>query len=122
MLFTKPLILTKPCIPKNSSGAEYDVIIPSDYMVEKLTRGLSSEDRWNLITNKDKIIPSLLENSFDKGSQYGVPYYWGTVGIVYDKTKVDEKDLAEGWDILKNKSIAARIYMYDSERDSYGGS
>lgn len=104
---------------KIQSGAEYDVIIPSDYMVERLI----SEDYlqkidWNLITNKDKIIPSLLENSFDKGSQYGVPYYWGTVGIVYDKTKVDEKDLAEGWDILKNKKYSGKIYMYDSERDS----
>ena len=104
---------------KIQSGAEYDVIIPSDYMVERLI----SEDYlqkidWNLITNKDKIIPSLLENSFDKGSQYGVPYYWGTVGIVYDKTKVDEGDLAEGWDILKNKKYSGKIYMYDSERDS----
>ena len=91
---------------KIQSGAEYDVIIPSDYMVERLI----SEDYlqkidWNLITNKDKIIPSLLENSFDKGSQYGVPYYWGTVGIVYDKTKVDEGDLAEGWDIFKEQKV-----------------
>ena len=47
-----------------------------------------------------------------------MPYYWGTVGIVYDKTKVDEKDLAEGWDILKDKKYSGKIYMYDSERDS----
>ncbi len=79
---------------KLQSGAEYDVIIPSDYMIERLI----SEDYlqpidWKLITNKDKIIPKLLKNDFDPDNKYTVPYYWGTVGILYDKTVVDENDL-----------------------------
>lgn len=105
---------------KIQSGAEYDVIIPSDYMIERLI----DEDYvqpvdWNKITNKDNIIPELLENEFDSESKYAVPYYWGSVGILYDKTVVDEEDLKEGWDILKNTKYKGQIYMYDSERDSF---
>lgn len=105
---------------KLQSGAEYDVIIPSDYMIERLI----SEDYlqpidWKLITNKDKIIPKLLKNDFDPDNKYTVPYYWGTVGILYDKTVVDENDLKEGWNILRNKKYSGQIYMYDSERDSF---
>ena len=104
---------------KIQSGSEYDIIVPSDYMVERLIKEeyLQKID-WSLITNKDKIVPTLLQNNFDKGSKYAVPYYWGTVGIVYNKTKVDKKDLKAGWDILKNKKYSGKIYMYDSERDS----
>lgn len=104
---------------KIQSGSQYDVIVPSDYMIERLIKEeYLQEIDWSLITNKDKIIPSLLENSFDKDNKYAVPYYWGTVGIVYDKTQVDEKDLEAGWDILKNTKYSGKIYMYDSERDS----
>jgi spermidine/putrescine transport system permease protein len=104
---------------KIQSGAEYDVIVPSDYMIERLIKEdyLQKID-WSLITNKDKIIPSLLDNNFDQKNQYAVPYYWGTVGIVYNKNKVDEKDLEAGWDILMNEKYNGKIYMYDSERDS----
>lgn len=104
---------------KIQSGSEYDVIVPSDYMIERLMKEeYLQEIDWSLITNKDKIIPSLLENNFDPENKYAVPYYWGTVGIVYDKTEVDEKDLKAGWDVLKNKKYSGKIYMYDSERDS----
>lgn len=104
---------------KIQSGSQYDVIVPSDYMIERLIKEeYLQELDWSLITNKDKIIPSLLENSFDQDNKYAVPYYWGTVGIVYDKTQVDEKDLEAGWDILKNTKYSGKIYMYDSERDS----
>ena len=105
---------------KLQSGAEYDVIIPSDYMIERLI----SEDYlqpidWKLITNKDKIIPKLLKRDFVPDTKYTVPDYWGTVGILYDKTVVYENDLKEGWNILRNKKYSGQIYMYDSERDSF---
>ncbi|MDE7239760.1 MAG: extracellular solute-binding protein, partial [Lachnospiraceae bacterium] len=50
---------------------------------------------------------------------YTVPYFWGTVGIIYDTTIVDEADLAQGWNLLRNTDYAGEIYMYDSERDSF---
>jgi spermidine/putrescine transport system permease protein len=104
---------------KLESGSEYDIIIPSDYMIEKLIdENYLQEIDWSKITNKDSIISSLLEKGFDPESKYAVPYYWGTVGILYDTTIVDEEDLQEGWEILRNEKYSGKIYMYDSERDS----
>ena len=105
---------------KLQSGSMYDVLVPSDYMIERLIKEdyLQPID-WGKITNKDKIVPKLLNNNFDKGSKYAVPYYWGTVGIVYNKKTVSKEDLQGGWNILKNKKYSGKIYMYDSERDSF---
>ena len=105
---------------KLQSGSEYDILIPSDYMIERLIKEkyLQKVD-WTKITNKSKIVPELLERSFDKGGQYSVPYYWGTVGILYNKNKVDKEDLKQGWEILRNKKYKGKLYMYDSERDSF---
>ena len=105
---------------KLESGAEYDIIIPSDYMIEKLIKeDYLQEIDWSQIHNKDAIIPELLHKQFDPESKYAVPYYWGTVGILYDKKIVDKEDLNQGWDILRNTKYKGRIYMYDSERDSF---
>ncbi len=105
---------------KLQSGSEYDIIIPSDYMIERLIEeDYLQEVNWDLITNKDAIIPKLLKNNFDPECKYAVPYYWGTVGILYDKTQVDEADLSEGWELLKNTKYQGEIYMYDSERDAF---
>lgn len=105
---------------KLQSGVEYDILVPSDYMIERLMKEkfLKKID-WTKITNRDKIIPKLLDNNFDKGNNYTVPYYWGTVGILYNKKKVSQKDLQQGWDILRNEKYKGKIYMYDSERDSF---
>lgn len=101
------------------SGSEYDILVPSDYMVERLIKEdyLQKID-WEQITNQDAIIPELLQKDYDPGNEYSVPYFWGSVGILYDTTVVDEEDLAQGWEILRNKKYAGNIYMYDSERDS----
>ena len=105
---------------KLQSGATYDILIPSDYMIEKLiAEDYLQEIDWDKITNKDAIIPELFGKDFDPESKYGVPYYWGTVGILYDTTIVDEADLAEGWELLRDTKYKGQIYMYDSERDSF---
>lgn len=105
---------------KLQSGAKYDILVPSDYMIERLIEEeyLQPID-WKKITNKNNIIPSLLNNEFDTNNRYTVPYYWGSVGILYDKTIVDEEDLKEDWNILKNIKYSGQIYMYDSQRDSF---
>ena len=57
---------------------------------------------------------------YDPGNEYSIPYFWGSVGIVYDKTKVDLEDLErEGFDIFKDQKYKGQIYLYDSERDSF---
>lgn len=105
---------------KLQSGSEYDILVPSDYMIERLIKEkyLQKVD-WTKITNKSKIMPKLLKGNFDKGSRYTVPYYWGTVGILYNKNTVSAEDLKQGWEILRNKKYQGKLYMYDSERDSF---
>ncbi len=105
---------------KINSGETYDIIVPSDYMIERLIK----EERvqpidWSKISNKDKIMDSVLDKECDRGNKYSVPYFWGSVGILYDNTKVDEADLKDGWEILCNPKYKGQIYMYDSERDSF---
>ncbi|MBO5505724.1 MAG: extracellular solute-binding protein [Clostridia bacterium] len=100
------------------SGEEYDIIIPSDYMIERLIKeDFLQEIDWSLIPNKDNLIPEIMDKSFDPGNKYTVPYFWGNVGILYDTTVVEEADLT-GWEILRNPEYNGKIYMYDSERDS----
>ena len=104
---------------KVMSGSKYDVLIPSDYMIERLIKEnyLQPVD-WSLITNKDNIISDLYGRSFDPENTYSVPYFWGSVGILYDKTVVSEEDAKEGWNLLLNEKYKGDLYMYDSERDS----
>lgn len=107
---------------KLASGSEYDILVPSDYMIERLIKEdyLQKID-WDKIINKDALIPTLMDKEYDQGekySAYSVPYFWGSVGILYDTEVVDEEDLEQGWEILRNKKYAGNIYMYDSERDA----
>ncbi|MCR5837244.1 MAG: extracellular solute-binding protein [Lachnospiraceae bacterium] len=105
---------------KLQSGEKYDVLVPSDYMIERLIKEkyLQPID-WSLITNRGKVIEHLWTNEYDPKGKYTVPYFWGGVGIVYDRNVVDKKDLEEGWDILLNEKYKGNVYMYDSERDSF---
>lgn len=105
---------------KVMSGEKYDIIIPSDYMIERLAKEeLIQEIDKSRITNLDGVIPSILDQPFDPGNTYSIPYFWGNVGILYDTTVVDEADLLDGWELLRNPKYKDNIYMYDSERDSF---
>ncbi len=105
---------------KVMSGEEYDVIIPSDYMIERLAKEdyLQEIDKTK-ITNFDGLVKSTLNQPTDPENKYSVPYFWGSVGILYDKTVVDEADLKQGWELLRNPKYKGKLYMYDSERDSF---
>ena len=105
---------------KLSSGETYDVLIPSDYMIERLIKEeyLQALD-WKEIPNKKNLLNDVMNQSYDPGNRYSCPYFWGTVGILYDKTVVDEADLKDGWNLLCNPKYKGNIYMYDSERDSF---
>ncbi|MBQ7096543.1 MAG: extracellular solute-binding protein [Clostridia bacterium] len=105
---------------KVMSGEKYDIIIPSDYMIERLAKEdfLQPVDK-SLLDNFDNVIPAILNQPFDPENQYSIPYFWGNVGILYDSTVVRESDLEAGWEILRNPDYKDNIYMYDSERDSF---
>lgn len=105
---------------KLSGGETYDILIPSDYMIERLKKEeyLQYID-WDLIPNKKNLMTEVRNKSYDPGNRYSCPYFWGTVGILYDTTVVDEEDLKDGWNLLANPKYKGNIYMYDSERDSF---
>lgn len=106
---------------KIMSGEKYDIIIPSDYMIERLIKeGMLQKIDKDRLENTDKIIAALRSQPFDENNEYTVPYFWGSVGILYNKNTVDKADLENmGWEILRNTKYAGDIYMYDSERDSF---
>ncbi|MDO5715628.1 MAG: spermidine/putrescine ABC transporter substrate-binding protein [Tissierellia bacterium] len=101
------------------SSDSYDVVIPSDYMIERLIRedlleeiDLSKLKHWNLIED------ALKNPSFDPENKYSVPYFWGTVGIVYNHKNIGEK--IDSWNALWDPKYKDKIIMYNSQRDSIG--
>lgn len=102
-------------------GANYDVLVPSDYMIERMIEeNLLQELDTSIIANMSNLAEGTLNKPYDPQNKYSVPYFWGNVGIVYDKTVVDPNDVkSQGWNVLKNEKYAGNIYMYDSERDSF---
>lgn len=102
-------------------GNEYDVIIPSDYMAERLIlEGLVQKIDWSLLDNAGNIYDKTMGMENDPQNEYTVPYFWGSLGILYDKTIVDPKDVEEqGFAVFKNEKYKDQIFMYDSARDSF---
>lgn len=106
---------------KIANGESYDILVPSDYMIERLLQEdmLQPLDE-NLLDCLDEISDAVKGLPYDPNNEYSIPYFWGSVGIVYDKTKVDEEDLEkEGFNIFLNQKYKGDIYLYDSERDSF---
>ena len=107
---------------KVANGDAYDVLVPSDYMIqrmmqEKMLQKLEPETRKECLSELTDAIKGL---PYDPKNEYSIPYFWGTVGIVYDKTKVSKEDLEnEGWNIFLDQKYKSDIYLYDSERDSF---
>ena len=107
---------------KVANGDAYDVLVPSDYMIqrmmqEKMLQKLEPETRKECL---GELVDAVKGLPYDPKNEYSIPYFWGTVGIVYDKTKVSEEDLEkDGWDIFLDQKFKGDIYLYDSERDSF---
>ena len=106
---------------KLMAGDRYDVIIPSDYMIERLMNEdfLQPLDK-SMITNMENMSDAVLGMSYDPDNTYSIPYFWGSVGLVYNHENVDPAVIeSEGWEVLRNTDYAGHIYIYDSERDSF---
>lgn len=107
---------------KVANGDAYDVLVPSDYMIqrmmqEKMLQKLEPKTRKECL---GELVDAIKGLPYDPKNEYSIPYFWGTVGIVYDKTKVSEEDLEkDGWDIFLDQKFKGDIYLYDSERDSF---
>lgn len=107
--------------PKVQAGAVvYDLICPSDYMIQRMVENnLLAEINFDNIPNIKNIGTQYMEQSkaFDPKNKYSVPYCWGTVGILYNKTMVDEP--VDSWSILWDKQYKDQILMQNSVRDAF---
>ena len=106
---------------KLMAGDRYDVVIPSDYMIERLMKEdfLQPLDK-SLIPNMENMDDAVRGMSYDPQNDWSIPYFWGSVGLVYNHENVDPAVIErEGWEILRNTDYAGHIYIYDSERDSF---
>ena len=102
-----------------NSPASFDIVFPSDYCVERLIgENLLEEIDFSNIPNLQYIDPNLMNPSYDKENKFSVPYMWGTVGILYNTTMVDEP--ITSWASMFDTKYANNVFMMDSIRDTMG--
>jgi len=104
-----------------SGGSQYDVIIPSDYMLSRLIReNMLEKINFDNIPNFDLIYDDYKNPGYDPTNEYSVPYMWGTLGIIYNTTLVDEEDDMTTWNIMWNEKYANNMLMFSNSRDAFG--
>ena len=104
-----------------AGGADYDIIVPSDYMVQILIdEGMVQELDWNVITNIQNMEPLNVNQYFDPEQKYTVPYFWGTSGFAVDTSVVT--DVKNSWSMMfdPNSPYCGKISMLDDERETIG--
>ena len=102
-----------------NGGSDFDVVVPSDYMISQLI-----EEDWlqpldySKIPNFEKIADRFKNLSYDPENLYTVPYTWGTLGIIYNTTMVDEP--ITSWNVMFDDSYAGNVILIDNPRDAFG--
>jgi len=104
---------------RTDGGAGFDVLFPSDYMIERMiSQDMLVQLNWDNIPNREHIDDRFWYMPFDPNNLYSVPYMWGTFGIMYNTTMVDEP--VYSWEILWNPEYRNQIFMYYASRDTMG--
>ena len=102
-----------------NGGSNYDVLMPSDYMIERLIQeDMLRKIDWRNVPNLSYVDEVYQHHTYDPNQEYSAPYFWGTLGIVYNTTLVEEE--VTSWDILWDEKYERNIIMLDSSRDSIG--
>ncbi len=102
-----------------NSPSSFDVVFPSDYLIERMiAENLLAPIDFANVPNFKYIESSLVNPTYDPTNAYSVPYMWGTVGILYNKTMVDEP--VTSWGILFDQKYKNNVFMIDSIRDCLG--
>jgi spermidine/putrescine-binding protein len=104
---------------KLMSGEVYDVLVPSDYMIQRLIQENFLQPLDTSVVDLSALMPHVLGLSFDPTNTYSAPYFWGNVGILYNTNVVSQADLRAGWNVFLNTKFAGDVYFYDSERDAF---
>lgn len=100
-------------------GTTYDIAIPSEYMISKMkAENMLTKLDHSRITGLENIGEKFLNQPFDKGNQYSIPYFWGTLGIVYNTKLVDKAP--EHWDDLWRPEYKNSIMLIDGAREVMG--
>lgn len=103
----------------SGGGSNYDVIVPSDYMISRLIKeGMLEKLDFDKIQNFSDIDTKFVNPKYDPTNEYSVPYMWGTVGIIYNTKMVHEK--ITSWSALFDKKYAGQVLMINNPRDAIG--
>ncbi len=98
-------------------GSSYDIIIPSDYMIERMIQeNLLQKINWDNVPNVKNINPRFMAESYDPTGEYAVPYTWGTMGILYNTETVEEAPTS--WQTLMDETYFMDMFMLNSPRDT----
>lgn len=101
------------------SGADYDIVIPSDYMISRMIKeNMIQKLDFNNIPNFKLIDKKFVNPVYDQANEYSVPYMWGVVALVYNNKIV--KESVDSWDILWNEKYQNNILMFNNPRDAFG--
>ncbi|NLJ57856.1 MAG: spermidine/putrescine ABC transporter substrate-binding protein [Tissierellia bacterium] len=106
-------------IKVKAGASSYDLIFSSEYMIERMIdEGMVNKLNFDNIPNYKYIDQDFKNHPYDPNNEYSVPYFWGTLGILYNKNTVDVS--SNSWEILWDENHSQRIIMMDSQRDSFG--
>lgn len=105
-------------IKVKAGASNYDLIVSSEYMIERMiSEGMANKLNFDNIPNYKYIDEDFKNHPYDPNNEYSVPYFWGTLGILYNKNTVDAS--SNTWELLWDENHAQRIIMMDSQRDSF---
>ncbi len=103
-----------------SGATSYDVIVPSDYMIERLiNEGLLEPLNFDNIPNYAYIDPAYKDLFYDPENKYSIPYMFGMVGVIYNENFVEEEDIGS-WDLMWNEKYKGKILQFNNPRDAFG--
>lgn len=102
-------------------GSAYDIAVPSEYTVEMMTeKDLLLPIDHSKIPNLKNIDPAFLDLAFDPGNQFSIPYFWGTVGIVFNPNLVEDHLTFNTWEDLWDPSLQDKVFLVDGAREVMG--
>ncbi len=105
-----------------NSAVAYDIVIPSDYMIQKMIKGdLLIPLDYSKLSNYENISEDFKGLYYDPEDKYSVPYTYGMLGVIYNAEFVDEEDIAEqSWSLLWNEKYKGKILQFNNPRDAFG--
>lgn len=101
-------------------GTKYDIVVPSEYMIERMIEeDLLHPLDYSKLEGKEHLVPEFLDLPFDPGNQYSVPYFWGTLGIIYNDKMIEEESITS-WSDLWDEDYSDRLMLIDGAREIVG--